>query len=182
MPSNRLILFAPFSSWPPLPSIRVFSNESALCIRWSKYWSFSISPSNEYSGLIFFRNDWFDLLAAQGTLKSLLQHRNSKASILRRSAFAMVQLSHPLELLDLPSALSHVCPPLSPTDMSPLHTPEVLCSLVGPPTLSPLSRELGAAQSHPCFYQISPCAVSVCPSFCDHSLLPGLCQTLEVLS
>ena len=139
-------------------------------------------PSNEYSGLISFRTDWLDLLAAQGTLKSLLQHRNSKASILRRSAFAMVQLSHPLELLDLPSALSHVCPPLSPTDMTPLHTPEVLCSLVGPPTLSPLSRELGAAQSHPCFYQISPCAVSVCPSFCDHSLLPGLCQTLEVLS
>ena len=79
------------------PSIRVFSNESALHMRWPKYWSFSfsISPSNEYSGLILFRMDWLDLLAVQGTLKSLLQHHSSKASILRRSAFFMVQLSHP---------------------------------------------------------------------------------------
>ena len=79
------------------PSIRVFSNESVLCIRWSKYWSFnfSISPSNEYSELISFRIDWFDLLAVQGTLKSLLQHHSSKAPILRCSAFFMVQLSHP---------------------------------------------------------------------------------------
>ena len=80
-----------------LPSIRVFSNESALCIRWPKYWSFgfNISPSNEYSGLISFRIDWFDLFAVQGTLKSLLQHHSSKASILRCSAVFMVQLSHP---------------------------------------------------------------------------------------
>ena len=79
------------------PNIRVFSNESVLCIRWLKYWSFcfSISPSNEYSGLISFRIDWFDLLAAQGTLKGLLQHHSSKASILQRSAFFIVQLSHP---------------------------------------------------------------------------------------
>ena len=79
------------------PSIRVFSNELALCIRWPKYWSFSfsISPSNEYSGLISFRMDWFDLLAVQGTLKSLLQHYSLKASILQHSAFFMVQLSHP---------------------------------------------------------------------------------------
>ena len=77
------------------PSIRVFSNESVLRVRWPKYWSFSISPSNEYSGLISFRMDWFDLLAAQGTLKSLLQHHSSKASILRHSAFFTVQLSHP---------------------------------------------------------------------------------------
>ena len=79
------------------PSIRVFSNESAPCIRWPKYWSysFSISPSNEYSGLIFFRMDWLDLLAVQGTLKGLLQHHRSKASILRHSAFFTVQLSHP---------------------------------------------------------------------------------------
>ena len=77
------------------PSISVFSNDSALCIRWPKYWSFSISPSNEYSGLISFRMDWFDLLAVQGTLKSLLQHHNSKASILLCSAFFIVQLSHP---------------------------------------------------------------------------------------
>ena len=76
------------------PSIRVFSNELVLCLRWSKYWSFSISPFNEYSGLISFRMDWFDLLAVQGTLKSLLQHYSSKASILPLSTFFMVQLSH----------------------------------------------------------------------------------------
>ena len=89
----------PLSSFllPPsiFPSIRVFSNESILCIRWPKYWSFSISPSSEYSGLISFRMDWMDLLAVQGTLKSLLQHHSSKASILQQSAFFIVQLSHP---------------------------------------------------------------------------------------
>ena len=98
MPSYHLILCHPFSLLPLVfPSIRVFSKESALCIRWPKYWSFnfSISPSNEYSGLISFRMDWLDLLAVQGTLKSLLQHHSSKASILRCSAFLMVQLSHP---------------------------------------------------------------------------------------
>ena len=98
MPSNHLILCCPLFQWPSiLSSIRVFSSESVLHIRWPKYWSFSfsISPYNEYSGLISFRIDWFDLLAIQGTLKSLLQHRSSKASILRRSAFFMVQFSHP---------------------------------------------------------------------------------------
>ena len=88
----------PFSScFPSFPSIRVFSNESVLCIRWSKYWSFSFSnsPSNEYSGLISFRIDWFDLLAVQGTLKSLLQYYSSKTSIFQHSAFYIVQLSHP---------------------------------------------------------------------------------------
>ena len=98
MPSNHLILCCPLLL-PPLifPSIRGFSNESVLLIRWRKYWSFSfsISPSNEYSGLIFFRIDWLDLLAVQGTLKSLFQHHSSKASILRCSAFFIVQLSHP---------------------------------------------------------------------------------------
>ena len=96
--SNRLILYHPLPLLPSiLPSIRVFSNESVLPIRWPKYWSFSfsISPSNEYSGLISFSIDCFDLLAVQGTLKSLLQHHNSKASILRRSPFFIVQLSHP---------------------------------------------------------------------------------------
>ena len=95
MPSNHLILCRPLLSASIFPSIRVFSNESVLCIRW-KYWSFSfsISPSNEYSGLISFRIDWLDLLAVQGTLKSLLQH-NSKASVLQCSAFFMVQFSHP---------------------------------------------------------------------------------------
>ena len=97
MPSNHLILCHPLL--PPasiFPSIRVFSNESALHIRWQKYWSFSfsISPSNEYSGLISFMIDWLDLLAVQGTLKSILQHHSSKASILWCSAFFMVQLSH----------------------------------------------------------------------------------------
>ena len=98
MPSNHLILCHPPLLLPSIfPSIRVFSNESALHIRWPKYWSFSfsISPSNEYSGLISFRIDSFDLLAVQGTLKSLLQHHSSKASILRRPAFFIVQLSHP---------------------------------------------------------------------------------------
>ena len=98
MPSNHLILCRSFVLLPPiLPSIRVFSEKSALHIRWPKYCSFnfSISPSNEYSGLICFRMDWLDLLAVQGTLKSLLQHHSSKASILQHSAFFTVQLSHP---------------------------------------------------------------------------------------
>ena len=97
MPSNHLILCRPLLLLRSIfPSIRVFSNESALHIRWPKHWSFSfsISPSNEYSGLVSFRMDWLDLLAVQGTLKSLLQHHSSKASILRRSAFFIVQLSH----------------------------------------------------------------------------------------
>jgi len=98
MPSNHLIFYHPLLLPPSIfPSIRIFSNESVLCIRWPKYWSFSfsISPSNEFSGLISFRTDWIDLLAVQGILKSLLQHHSSKASILRRSAFFIVQLSHP---------------------------------------------------------------------------------------
>ena len=98
MPSNHLILCGPLLLLlSTFPSIRVFLNELALQIRWPKYWSsdFSISVSNQYSGLISFRIDWFDLLAVQGTLKSLLQHHNSKASILQYSAFFMVQLSHP---------------------------------------------------------------------------------------
>ena len=98
MLSNHLILCRPLLLLPSIfPSIRVFSNDSVVYIRWLKYWSFSfsISPSNEYSGLISFRIDWLDLLAVQGTLKSLLQHRSSKASILWHSAFFIVQLSHP---------------------------------------------------------------------------------------
>ena len=97
MLSNRLVLCHPLLLPSIFPSIRVFSNESVLCFRWPKYWSFSfiISPSNEYSGLISFRMDWLDLLAVQGTLKSLLQHHSSKASILWCSAFFIVQLSHP---------------------------------------------------------------------------------------
>ena len=98
MPSNHFILCHPLLHLPSIfPSIRVFSSESVLCMRWPKYWSFtfSISPSNEYSELISLRMDWLDLLAVQGTLKSLLQHHSSRASILRRSAFFTVQLSHP---------------------------------------------------------------------------------------
>ena len=98
MPSNHPILCRPVFLLPSVfPSIRVFSNESALRIRWPKYWSFSfyISPSNEHPGLISFRMDWLDLLAVQGTLKSLLPHHSSKALILRRSAFFIIQLSHP---------------------------------------------------------------------------------------
>ena len=97
MPSNHLILCHPLLLPSIFPSIRIFSNESVLCIRWPKYWSFSfsISPSNEYSGLISFRMDLLDLLAVQGTLKSLLQNHSSKASILQHSAFFVVKLSHP---------------------------------------------------------------------------------------
>ena len=110
MPSNHLILCHPLLLLPSIfPSIRVFSNESTLCIRWTKYWSFSfnISPSSEYSGLISIRMDWLDLLEVQGTLKSLLQHHSSKAPILQCSAFFVVQLLHPymknhsLDLMDL---------------------------------------------------------------------------------
>ena len=96
--TSHLILCCPLLLLPPIPpSIRVFSNESTLCIRWPKYWSFSFSiiPSKEYPGLITFRMDWLDLLEIQGTLKSLLQHHSSKASILRHSALFIVQLSHP---------------------------------------------------------------------------------------
>src|SRR5574341_1496433 len=98
IPSSHLILYHPLLLLPSIfPSIRVFSNESALPIRWPKYWSFSfnISPSNEHPGLIPFRMDWLDLLAVQGTLKHLLEHHSSKASILLCSAFLIVQLSHP---------------------------------------------------------------------------------------
>ena len=98
MPSNHLIVCHPFLLLPSVfPRIRMFSNESAFCIKWPKYWSFSfsISPSNDYSGLISFRIDWFDLFAVQGTLRSLLQHHSSKASILWFSAFFMVQLLNP---------------------------------------------------------------------------------------
>ena len=98
MPSSHLILCRPLLLLPPIPpSIRVFPNESTFRMRWPKYWSFSlsISPSNEHPGLVSFRMDWLDLLASQGTLKSLLQHHSSKASILHHSAFFVVQLSHP---------------------------------------------------------------------------------------
>ena len=105
MPSNHLILCLPLLLLPSVfPSIRVFFNESVLSMRWPNYWSFSfsISPSNEYSGMISFRMDWFDLLAVQETLKSLLQHHSSKASILWCSAFFIVQLSHPYMTTEKP--------------------------------------------------------------------------------
>ena len=112
IPSNHLILCRPLLLLPPIPpSIRVFSNESTLRMRWPKYWSFSFSiiPSKEHPELISFRMDWLDLLAVQGTLKSLLQHHSSKPSILRRSAFFIVQLSHPYMIpgLGTPLGLVH---------------------------------------------------------------------------
>ena len=122
MPTNDLILCCPFLVLPSIfPSIRIFSNESALPIRWPNYWSFSfsISPSNVYSGLISFRMDWLDLLAVQGTLKNLLQHHSSKASILPRSAFFRVQLSHPYRTTGISHKVKVVqwCPTLrDPTD------------------------------------------------------------------
>ena len=109
MPSSHLILCCPLLLLPPIPpSIRVFSNESTLHMRWPKYWSFSVSiiPSKEIPGLISFRMDWLDLLAVQGTLKSLLQHHSSKASILWRSAFFTVQLPHPYMTTGKPIALT----------------------------------------------------------------------------
>jgi len=106
-PTILFILCHPLLLWPPvLSNIRVFSNESVLHIRWPKYWSFSITPSNEYSGLISLRMDWLDLLAVQGTLKSLLQHHSSKASILQRSAFFMVQLSRAYMITETPIPLT----------------------------------------------------------------------------
>ena len=119
IPSNHLILCSPLLFLPSIfPSIRVFSSESALRIRWPKYWSlsFKISPTNEHSGLISFRMDWLDLLAVQGTLKSLLQHYSSKASILRHSAFFMVQLSYPYMTTNC-----HVSVYLAPTTQACAH-------------------------------------------------------------
>ena len=130
MPSNHLILCRPLLLLPSIfSSIRVFSNEAVLHIRWAKYWSFSfsISPSNEYSGLISFWMDWFDLLAVQGTLKSLLQHHSSKASILQRSAFCIVQLSLPYNS----SVLSFL---YSPT-LTSIHAAAAAKSLQSCPTL-----------------------------------------------
>ena len=109
MPSNHLVLCHPLLLLPPIPpSIRVFSSESTIRMRWPEYWSFtfSISPSYEYPGLITFRMEWFDLLAVQGTLKSLLQHHSSKASILQCSAFFTVQLSHPYTTMGKTIALT----------------------------------------------------------------------------
>ena len=107
MPSNRLIFCRPLLLLPSIfPHIRILSTESLLHISWPKYWSFSISPSNEYSGLIFFRIDWFDLLAVQGTLKSLSQHHSSKVSILQCSAFFIVQVSHPYMTTEKATALT----------------------------------------------------------------------------
>ena len=134
MPSNHLILCRALLLRPSIfPSIRVFSSESVLHIRWPKYWSFSfsISPSSEYSGLISFRMDWLDLLAVQGTLKSLLQHHSSKARILRCSAFFIVQLSHPYMTTGKTIALTAAaakslqsCPTLcDPMDGSPRGSP-----------------------------------------------------------
>ena len=117
MPSNHLILCCPLLLLPSFfPSIRVFSNESVLCIRWPKYWSFSVSPCNEYSGLIFFRIDWLNLLAVQGTFKRLLQHHSSKAAILRCSAFfTVICISEVIDISpgNLDSSLCFIQPSIS---------------------------------------------------------------------
>ena len=122
MPPKRLILFHPLLLLPSIfSSIRIYSNESVLCIRWPKHWSFSfnISPPNEHPGLFSFRMDWLDLLAVQGTLKSLLQHHSSKASILQFSAFFIVQLSHPYIKVKSESDVTQSCPTLcDPIDCS----------------------------------------------------------------
>ena len=140
-PSNHLILCHPLLLPPSIfPSIRVFSNESFLHIRWPKYWSFSfsISPSNEYSGLISFRIDWFDLLAVQGTLKSLLQHHSSKASILQCSAFFIVQLSTSIHSVQFScSAMSNSLQPHEPQHARP---PCPTPTLRAYPNSCPLSR------------------------------------------
>ena len=138
MPSSHLILCHSLLLLLPIPpSIRVFSNESTLCMRWPKYWSFSfsISPSNEYPGLISFRMDWLALLAVQGTLKSLLKHHSSKASILQRSAFFTVQLSHPYERLLLnhantPGFLAPGGEEFNPGPETRLDRSELLCNKV----------------------------------------------------
>ena len=136
MPSNNLILCHPLLLPPSIfPSIRVFSNESALCIRWPKYWSFSfnINPSNEHSGLVSFRMDWLDLLAVQGTLKSLLQHHTSKSSILLCWAFFIVWLSHPYmttgKNIALTSASYHFFPWSFKMDLSSFWFTNLLFSL-----------------------------------------------------
>ena len=144
MPSNHLILCRPLLFMPSIfPSIRVFSNESVLRIRWPKDWSFSfsISPSNEYSGLISFRMDWLDLLTVQGTLKSLLQHCNSQPSVLWHSAFFMVQQSYTLPPPSPPSDWCLLRGPSSPwTNCSPgLPTEQALLQQASPQWTSPVS-------------------------------------------
>ena len=144
MPSNHLILCCPLLLLPSIfPSIRVFSNESALCIRWPKYYSFSfnISPSNEYSGLISFRMDWLDLLAVEGTLKSLLQHHSLKTSVLWHSAFLIVQLSHLYMTTGSVPALKQ--------PFSPQHCPIFLSSSLPPPSSQPCCSHLQALSSDP---------------------------------
>ena len=134
MPSNHLILCRPLLLLPSIfPSIRVFSNESALCIKWHKYWSFSfnISPSNEHPGLISFRMDWVDLLAVQGTLKGLLQHHSSKALILQCSAFFIVQLSHPYMWVQLSIKMYRsLCMNLEKVKVLVTQSCPILCNLM----------------------------------------------------
>ena len=140
-PSNYLILCCPLLLLPSIfPNIRVFSNESALHIRWSKYWSFSfnISPSNEHPGLMSFRMDWLDLLAVQGTLKSLLQHHSSKASILQCSAFFIVQLSHPYMTTGKTIALIIIV--YTHTHIHTHTNPPSSASLPPPPHLTPVDH------------------------------------------
>ena len=144
MPPNHLIICCPLLLLPSIfPSIRVFSNESVLCIRWPKDWSFSfsVSPSNEYSELISFRMNWLDLLAVQGTLKSLLQHHSSKASILRCSAFFMVQVSHPHRTTGKTTALTAAAA-AKPFQSCPTPCDPIDCSQPAPQSLGFSRHEL----------------------------------------
>ena len=147
---NNLILCCPLLLPSIFPSMRIFSNESALCIRWPKYWSFrfSISPSSEYSGLISFRTDWFDFLAVQGTLKSLLQHHSPKASIPQCSSFFMIQLSHPLlSLLIKKKKKSFVPPPC--TDLKSLEFRLLSCTFLDSPSDCDAHSFLETLRSYP---------------------------------
>ena len=140
MPSSHLIVCRPLLLPPSVfPRIKVFTNESVLHIRWPKYWIFSISPSNEYSGLISFRIDWFDLLAVQGTCKSLLQHHSSKASILQRSAFFIVQLSHPYMTTGKTIALTRWTQAIREAHFSSLKLP--FCGPLDPRAGTPLPSD-----------------------------------------
>ena len=176
MPSNHLILCRPLLLLPSIfPSIRVFSNESILHMRWPKYWSFSfnISPSNEHPGLISFRMDWLDLLEVQGTLQSLLQHHSSKASIVRRSAFSIVQLSHPYMTT---GAGPHLFPNSKPPGcQSNARLPIERRSMASPPALNPgmlpRKRSCAYASSFEFFFWNFNCSFSFLAT--THHLSPA---------
>ena len=185
MPSSHLILCHPFLLLPPIPpSIRVFSSESALYMKWPKYWSFSfsISPSSEHPGLISFRMDWLDLLAAQGTLKSLLQYHSSKASIFQCSAFLTVQLSHPYMTTGKTIALTFI----TMTVLSDFSDSTVLLAevevLLKPGTyICPHDLIIHCYSSVTQVLAVTTNSLHFCPHVCCHSLENPCHQVLGVL-